>query len=181
MALRPSLTDQSFLGYIFSPKKHPKPTGLKKIGLSGLRGGRTKARLNAFNRMSPAHQELLKRAGMREQYLRGEVTLTDAKSALRPQGISLGVARPLRSTGTTRVVIRTPLDLRVAAHLKHVLRSAGRPVNENTIDRGIRFIPDEVLPEVEDWEYGQVKYAGSPGSEYETTVDGKPFNPFWYH
>jgi hypothetical protein len=182
MAKRPSLSEQSFLGHVFSPKKNPKPAGIRKTTLTGVKGGRTKGRLNAFNRMSPTNQELLKRAGMREQYLKGEVKLGDAKAALRPKAVSLGVARPGRPRpGSIRAVIRTPLDARVAAHLKHVVRSAGRPLNTASVDKNVRFIPDDVLPDVETWEYGQVRYAGRPGSEYEVTSDGKPYNPFWYH
>lgn len=177
MAKRPPLTDKSFLGHLFSPKRNPKPSGIRTVSLKGTRGGRTKARLASFNRMSPTNQEMLKRAGMREQYLKGEVTLSDAKHALRPKAIQLGVARPVRG----QVIIRTGLDVRVAAHLKYTIRSAGRPMNPYTVDENVRFIPPSDMPDVLEWDYSQVKHAGRTGSEYEVNVDGQTRNPFWYH
>jgi hypothetical protein len=181
MAKHPSLSDRTFLGHLFSPKRNPKPTGLRKTSLTGLRGGRNKARLAAYNRMDPVKQELLKRAGMRDQYLRGEATLAEAKRALRPQAIQLGVAKPVRRRGPIQVVIRTPLDARVAAHLKYVIRSENKPLNPFAVDRNVGFIPDDVLPDVETWDYGQIKWAARTGSEYETVIDGHQSNPFWYH
>lgn len=181
MAKYPSLSDRSFLGHLFSPKRNPKPTGLRKTSLTGLKGGRNKGRLTSFNRMSAVNQETLKRAGMRDQYLRGETTLADAKRALRPQAIQLGVAKPVRRRGPIQAIIRTPLDARVAAHLKYTIRAEGKPVNPFTVDRHVQYIPDDVLPDVETWDYGQIKYAARAGSEYETVIDGHQTNPFWYH
>lgn len=184
MPRRPQLSDTSFLGYIFSPKKNPKPSGLRKIHLSGTKGGRNKGRLAAFNRMSPASQELLKRAGLREEYLRGQASLGQAKGILREEGVRLGVARPSR-TSTNRpyqsYTSRTSLDIRVAAHLKSVIRSADKPLNTFTVDRNAPLIPVNDLSDVLGWDYSQVKYAGRPASEYELVVEGKRVNPFWYH
>lgn len=180
MAKRPRLSEQSFLAHLFSPKKNPSPTGIRKTHLSGVKGGRSKGRLAAFNRMSPVSQELLKRSGLREAYLRGEAKLSDAKTALRPAGIRLGVAKPVRPR-IPRVVIRTDLDARVAQHLKYVIRAEGRHVNERTVDRNVVYIPDDERVDVLDWDYGKVKYAGRKGSDYEIFVDGAKRNPFWYH
>src|SRR4051812_27593157 len=124
MAKKPSLTDTNFLAHIFGPKRHPQPSGIRKTHLSGVKGGRSKLRLAAFNRMSPVNQEMLKRAGLREDYLKGNASLSEARRALRPQAVSLGVAKPIRVKGTGGIIY-TPLDAQVAAHLKRTIRDAG--------------------------------------------------------
>jgi hypothetical protein len=182
MAKRPSLSDQSFLGYVFSPKKNPLPSGIRKSRLVGTQGGRTKGRLAAYNRMSPANQELLKRAGTRDAYLKGEGTLADARRTLREKAVQLGIAKPLRPRPpkTGNFIIRTDLDKRVAGYLKQTLIDAGASINPRTIDANVPFIPDQVLPDVLGWDYGQIKYAARQGSEYVTVIDGKTRNLFWY-
>lgn len=182
MAKKPSLNDQSFLAHLFGPKRNPQPSGLRKTHLSGTRGGRSKGRLAAFNRMSPVNQELLKRSGLREDYLRGNVSLGIARQSVRPQAVSLGVAKPPRpSTSPLSYVIKTPLDARVAAHLKGTVRAEGRPVNDQHVDENISLAPEDVLSPALGWSYGEFKHAGRAGSEYESLVDGKTRNPFWYH
>lgn len=176
MPKRPSLSDVSFLGHLFSPAKHPQPSGIRKTTLTGTRG-RNKGRLAAFNRMKPVSQELLKRAGMRDQYLKGEVSLADAKKAMRPAGIRAGVAKPVKGSGPT---IRTSLDARVAAHLKYTIRQADRPLNPHSVDRNVLIMPGDVMPDVVSWDYAQIKHAGRKGSEFETIIDGYTRNPFWY-
>ena len=180
MAKRPPLSEQSFLAHLFGPKRNPQPSGIRRTSLTGLKGGRKSARLASFNRMSPVNQELLKQAGLRDAYLRGDAKLSDAKAALRPRGIQLGVAKPLRG-GRPNPVNRMTLDERVALHLKSTIRAEQRLVNEFTVDRNVRFIPSDVLPEVEHWDYGQIKWAGRPESEYEFIDQGHKRNPFWYH
>lgn len=183
MAKRPPLSDQSFLAHVFGPKRNAQPSGIRKTHLSGTRGGRTKARLAAFNRMSPVNQELLKRSGLRDGYLRGEYKLGDAKEALRAKAVSLGVAKPRRPRTPIGPVIRTPLDERVARYLKIVIRGEGRPVNSQHVDENVKLIPaaggsyEDTLT----WDYGQVKYAARRGSEYEIFVDDTLHNPYWYH
>src|SRR3954463_15769083 len=94
MAKKPSFTDTNFLAHIFGPKRHAQPSGIRKTRLTGVKGGRSKLRLAAFNRMSPVNQEMLKRAGLRDDYLKGNASLAEAKRALRPQAVRLGVAKP---------------------------------------------------------------------------------------
>src|SRR6476620_4696031 len=109
MPKRPTLNDNTFLAHLFAPKKHAQPTGLRKIALSGSKN-RSVKRLRSFNKMSAVQQATLTRAGLREQYLRGETTLAEARRSLRPQAISLGVARPVRTRQAPSFVIRTKLD-----------------------------------------------------------------------
>jgi hypothetical protein len=180
MAKRPALNDTSFLGHLFSPKKNPLPAGIRKTHLSGTRGGRTKARLAAFNRMSPTSQELLRRSGKRESYLKGETSLSEAKASLRQAAVSLGVAKPLPKRKNTGRVTRTALDIKVAAYITETVRNAGRPVNQARVDENVVFIPDDVIGDVPKWDYGHIKYAARKGSEYEIDVEGMKRNGFWY-
>lgn len=183
MAKRPALTDTSFLGFLFRPSKHSQPTGLRKTSLRGT-AGRNARRLRAFNKMSAAQQEVLKRAGQRDAYLKGETTLAKAKASLRPAAIQLGLAKPLKPkpTPTTPTVTdrRARLQAMIQQHLRIKIVDAGKQWNQQTSDREIVYLdPDNDMLR---WDYGQVSYAGRRGSEYETvTPDGRTHNPFWYH
>lgn len=182
MAKRPPLNDTSFLGHLFSPKRNPAPTGLRKTHLTGTKGGRVKGRLAAFNRMSPVSQEVLRRSGKREDYLKGQSSLSEAKAALRQQAVSLGLAKPTRPKTAGRITYaRTALDAKVAKFIKDTVRSAGRPFISEHVDNNVHLIPDDVIAQVEGWDYGQIKYAGRKDSEYELYVDGMKKNGFWYH
>jgi hypothetical protein len=136
--------------------------------------------------MSAVNQEALKRAGTRDAYLRGDITLAESKRTLRPQAIALNVAKPIRPRGSRLPAggMRTSLKRMIAQHIKNVVRDEGRPLNPATVDREIVWLDDE-SPDMERWNYGQVKYAGRKGSEYERTdyESGRVVihNPFWYH
>ena len=184
MAKRPALTESNFLGFLFKPSKHQQPTGLRHNTLTG-RAGRNPRRLRAYNKLSAAQQEVLKRAGQREAYLKGETTLAKAKASLRATAIQLGIAKPVRSrtkpapARDSSAGRRDRLEAMIQRHLRTAIVDAGRPWNQSTSDAEIVYIEPE--NEMMDWTYGQVSYAGRPGSEYETFVDGKRHNPFWYH
>lgn len=185
MPKRPTLTDSSFLGYLFKPSKNKQPTGLRKTSLTG-RTGRNPRRLRAYNKMTAAQQETLKRAGQRDAYLKGESTLADAKRALRQTAVNLGIAKPVRSRTKPAPAResrpedrRARLDAMIQKHLRTVIVDAGRQWNQETSDAEIVYLEPET--DMMDWTYGQVSYAGRRGSEYETFVDGKLHNPFWYH
>lgn len=96
MAL-PRLNLNTLLAHIFGPKRNPKPAGLRAVKLKGLRGGRKAGRLAAFNRMDPVNQEMLKRSGDREEYLKGNKTLAEIKKGIREQAVELGLAKPPRT------------------------------------------------------------------------------------
>lgn len=189
MAKRPALTEQSFLAHLFSPKRNPLPSGLRKTTLVGTKGGRTKARLAAFNRMSPASQEMLKRSGKREAYLKGETSLSEAKKSLREVAVNLGVAKPLpkakRKAARVSSSNRSSLDARVFNHVREKLRNAGKAVNETRLDEGIALLDDDVAEDIvrrgREWDYGKIKAAARQGSEIEVMVDGHVRNPLWYH
>ncbi len=179
---RPALSESSFLGHIFSPKKHALPTGLRKTTLKGARGT-SKRRVAAYNKMSPVNQEILKRTGKRDAYLKGEGTLADAKRELRKVAVQLGIAKPTR-TKLPALGTRTALDefvrRQIASNIIKQTRDADKNPNTDTVYQQIEYLdsPDKSMV---GWDYGHIKYAGRPGSEYETYVDGRLHNPFWYH
>lgn len=183
MVKRPPVTETSFLGHIFGPSKHPLPTGLRKTTLKAI-PGRDKRRVNAFNKLTAVKQELLKRAGLRESYLRKEASLADARNSLRPRAITLNVAKPVRPRAPkpAPVPLRAArLDAMVAEHLKRTVRAAGKHVNEQTVDEQMIWL-DTGSPDMLRWDYGHIKYAGRKGSEYERFDDRNiTHNPFWYH
>ena len=173
---KPALTDQSLLGSVFNPKKNPAPSGLRHVELKGLKGGRTAKRLAAFNRMSPLSQEVLKRSGQREAYLRGESTLAEAKSELRKVAVNLGIAKPLRprtpkntSGGVARFIIES---------LKTV--PTKEPVNESTVNKGVGFLPPDV--DITKMTPEEIRRAAGADSDFNVYVDGRLVgNVFWYH
>jgi hypothetical protein len=183
---RPLLTNASFLGFLFSPAKHPKPVGLRKQSVTGLRGGRTKARVNAFNRMSAANQQLLKMAGLRDDYLRGNASLRDAKELLRPQAIGMNLARPSRTPQPApRVPVvlsrRQQLDQMIARHIKVTVSHAGKKFNGPAVDQRVRRIPEFIASQVVTWDYDTIRDAASNGSPFDVIEDNVRFNPFWYN
>lgn len=179
MAKRIPLSESSFLGHVFSPKKNPVPSGIRKTSLVGLKGGRTKARLNAFNRMSPVNQEILKRSGQRDAYLRGEATLADAKRSLRPKAIALKLARPLRTKAQPATVSLTALDLQIADRLKSVAREAGKEVNSRNVDQRIKHLktPTRAMTK---WQYSQFAHAAKAPEYMAQDDEGNTFSVFWY-
>lgn len=182
MPQRPKLSFTSFLANLFSPAKNLLPTGLRKRPVKAA-SSRKSVRVAAYNRMSAQKQEMLFQSGLREAYLRGDATLRDAKEALRPKGIAVGVAKPLRNKRVVdRRARRRALDAFIAAHLTHVIRDAGRPARDDTITKGVQYIPDEEYEAARYITYTELKYKGRKGSEYEIILpDGTVYNPYWYH
>lgn len=177
MARRPKLSDDTFLRYLFSPAKNPLPTGIRKRNLTSAKG-RSKNRLAAYNRMSGANQELLRRSGLREEYLKGEASLKDARAVLRSHAVGKGIAKP------PRVSISLPgrsLDDQVAGYVYRTLSGDRRPnVNYLSIRTHITHLPPVVKPDVLHWSAGQMKaYAADP--ENAVSVNGQNINPLWYH
>jgi len=197
---RPRLTDDSFLAHVFSPKKNARPVGLRKTSLAVTKG-RRKARVNAFNRMDAVKQAILGRSGAREQYLRGEITFTDAKRSLRNSAVEKRIVKPLRRkygpSGPTNFRTQTELKRRIADMVwnytkeleptpyqsRRGLRRATRETIEYNIEH---FLPDDAEPEILEWNFGDVQ---SAARGYE--VNGRRYvvfegtsnerNPFWYH
>lgn len=182
MAKRPSLSEESFLGHLFSPAKKPLPTGLRKTKLKGAKG-QHKGRVAAYNRMTPFKQELLKRSGTRDAYLRGESTLAEAKNALRPSAIAKKLARPLRSKPSkTAAPELTDLDKRIAQYIITTMAGRENPINPQTVYDQNPYLGDNAEQEMLHWNAGEIKHAGRSHSEYEVVDnDGVIHNPFWYH
>jgi len=181
---RPGYSTSSFLSHLFNPKRSPQPTGIRKVTLTGIRGGRRKGRLAAFNRMSPISQQILKESGQRDAYLRGEATLGEARKQLRNRAVSMGLARPPRVPPVTVAPSRRDaINRQVARHLKSTYAGAGKTFNGRTIDANVDNIPDYVIGQVDAWDYEQLKQASRQGSpfEYDRIEDGVRYNPFWYH
>lgn len=182
---RPILSDTSFLAHVFGPKRNPKPTGIRKSKpLKGVKG-QNKGRIAAFNRMSPVSQELLKRSGLKESYLRGQTTLSDAKRTVRPQAISLGLAKPVPGQPTVIRVPRPPtrreqIDFQVARHIKVTLARSDKRFSPQGIDTRVPRIPDYIVEHVKTWDYDQLSAAAGTGSPFEIIEEGTRFNPFWY-
>src|SRR4051812_49430576 len=180
---RPILSDTSFLAHVFGPKRNPKPTGIRKSKpLKGVKG-QTKVRIAAFNRMSPVSQELLKRSGLKESYLRGQTTLSDAKRVMHAQAATLGLAKPGQPA-----VIRVPrpltrreqIDYQVARHIKITLAHSDKRFSPQGIDARVPHIPDYIVEHVKTWDYNQISAAAGTGSPFEIIEEGTRFNPFWY-
>jgi hypothetical protein len=178
MAKRPALTDDNFLKHLFSPKKNALPTGIRKRTLA-LTKGRTKARLAAYNRMSPLNQETLRRSGLRDAYLNGTVRLTDARKALRQIAVGKGYAKPSKTKSLGGHIGFTTLDARVAAHVTRSLREAGRTVDYDRLSTNVPYMDQDDKIEAERWNVARIRaYAGDSSKIVE--IDDRRFNPLWY-
>lgn len=106
MALK--FTELDFLSAVFRPSKSGPLTGLRRRKRSGKTWNKT--RLNAFNKMPAKNQEILRRSGTEESYLRGETSLAEAKRTLRVTAVNQGIVKPLR-TRATPSQLATPHDV----------------------------------------------------------------------
>jgi hypothetical protein len=191
---RPRLSDDSFLAHLFSPKKSPLPTGLRKTSLVG-RAGRKSTRLAAFNRMNPFSQELLKRSGTRETYLRGETSLADAKSVLRLPAVGKGLARPVmlgpkpppghvsRETGRIGMSLRVRQNVAVR-HIIGELEASGYEVAREKMYNRSHYIPENKVDDAAGWSTGRIRYeAGLQSNIVDVELSYgmvAHVNPFWY-
>lgn len=184
MAKRPALTEDSFLLHLFAPKKNALPTGIRKRAIA-FTPGRTKGRVAAYNRMSGSSQEILRRSGLRDAYLKGTVRLTDARKALRDTAVSKGLAKPLRPR-KGKAPAGPSLDGLVAMHVARTLAQNSYPVGPKFYQR-VGYLPEELKPSVLNWSLSQIRaYAGedNPARDADdelVIIDGQPFNPLWYH
>lgn len=178
MAKRPGLTEESFLAHLFSPKKNALPTGLRARPIA-LSKGRKAARVNAYNKMPAIKQEVFKRSGLRDAYLRGEISFTDAKKALRGKAVEKGIVKPVRSRGKKAPVTphRASVNGMVAQALLRTLRLAGKDPRVATVVAGSAFIQEN---DAVGLTYAQIKERASD-PDFMMTVDGTSFNPYWYN
>lgn len=176
MPKRPALTEDSFLRHLFSPKKNPLPTGLRKRALAFSKG-RTKARVASYNRMSAANQELLKRSGQRDAYLRGEATLTDARKSLRNTAVGKGIAKPLK-TAKKALLPATPDS--VADHVIREFSQAHVEFNATKLRNNIEYMPEADKRMILKAKVDKIKqYAGDKSKDIIYS-DGEKRNPLWY-
>ncbi len=177
---RPALSEESFLKHLFSPAKNPLPTGLRARKLVAT-PGRSKARVAAYNRMSAKNQEILRRSGMRESYLKGDASITEAKKALRGQAVEKGFAKRLKGAIKRTVTARRrSLDEFVASRIVRGLRDKGKEPNVATIVRNVEYLPDDVYDRANTLTGDDIiRYATDSGNVI--TVDNRTFNPLWYH
>lgn len=177
---RPKLTEESFLRHIFSPKKNPLPVGLRARPLVAGKG-RNKGRVASYNRMSASSQEILKRSGLREAYLKGDISLSAAKSALREKAVERGIAKPLRAKKSQEVRSRrASLDAFIASRIVQKISSRKPDFNARNLAKRLVHLPEKDQIKARTWEIEDiVRYAADP--ENVITVDGQTFNPLWYN
>jgi hypothetical protein len=178
MQKRPTLSEDSFLAHLFSPKKNPLPTGLRARPIAQAKGRRV-ARVNAYNKMPALKQEVLKRTGLRDAFLKGDVTYTDAKKWLRDTAVHKGIVKPTRvrqPKPNRRISRREAIEGLYAQHILHQLRQAGKTHNPATVYAGTIFMEED---DIESLTYAQIKdRAADP--DYIMTRNGHTFNPYWY-
>jgi hypothetical protein len=182
MAKRPTLTEDTFLKHLFSPKRNALPTGIRKSALKPARG-RTNARVASHNRMSGASQEILRRSGLRDAYLKGQASLADAKRALRQVAVEKGLARPLRTRAgkPTHKWTPTSLDATIAVHVVKALRDSGRPVNIDRVHDHVKYLDDDIKVQVVRWPVARIRAYASDSDNIIEIPGEKPFNPLWYN
>lgn len=173
--IRPKLSEESFLRHLFSPAKNPLPTGIRQTKLIGTKG-RVKGRLAAFNRMSPKSQEILRQADMRESYLSGQASLTEAKRALRLRANHKGYRKP-------RYAVKTPtsdIDAANAGYLYRAMSMAQKGVDYRQIQRNIKHLPAGQKPGFQTWSDAKIR-AYASNDENIVVDNGRHINPVWYH
>jgi hypothetical protein len=174
MARRPNLTTDTFLAYIFHPKKNAMPTGMRKRNVSSAKG-RNARRVRAFNKLTPAQQRVLDTTGNREKYLKGEITLTEAKRELREQAIQRGIAKPLRTLKERAITnILTVAEQRIISEKSSAIR---KDTVERNVDR--MTVPQRRLAARVSYE--ELAELGRDNERLEVDTDtGEEWNPFWY-
>lgn len=178
---RPAFSDRSFLAAVFSPTKNPVPTGIRKRPVKGT-VGRKASRVRSYNAMPPINQLVLYRSDMRDQYLRGDATLADAKRALRGAAVDLGIAKPLRSQKQTiRSGSFSDPATRAYSHLVDTLSSAPtrNRVNVATVRQGTLLMTDDQLRHTLDMDFPAIVSAAK-NPDLQVEINGKMRNPYWY-
>jgi hypothetical protein len=178
---RPKLNPLNFLKHLFAPKSNPLPTGIRARKLVGTKG-RNKARLASYNRMAGPTQEILRQSGMREQYLKGEISLKDAREALRKSAVKQGVAKP-NAKDKLRTSLESHVDhaASVAIRVGIKLRAEGKKVNSVNMIRNMSYLSTESLDEVDTMSVIEIRaFAGNEDNVIELP-NGRRVNPLWYN
>lgn len=185
MAKRPPLSDTSFLAAVFAPKANPVPVGLRKRRLKGVTG-RKASRLKSYNSMSALNQRVLDETKQREAYLRGDITIAEAKRALRNKAVDLGIVKPLRGERRAAKGIIGSAGNKRSRVLDHMWRqlqgsTTKKPVNIGMLRRGTLFMRPDQLTRALNMTAADIKEAASNDDEKVEVVEGQSLNPFWYH
>jgi hypothetical protein len=175
---RPALTDASFLAHIFSPKKNPQPTGLRHRILKGSKGQR-KARINAYNKMPASKQAVIDRSGNRDKFLRGEVTYTDSKKALRESGVRQGILKPLRIRRPKISPGQQIYDDAVVEHFKDVGLDQAERWDERHVRNRLATTQKTLKRQMLSSDRATIRRNAKRRSD--EFADEYDYNPWWYH
>lgn len=180
--VRPPFSNESFLGHLFSPRRNPLPTGIRKHPISASKG-RVKGRVAAYNRMTPFKQEVLRLSGQREAYLRGDATFRDAKESLRGEAVQKRIAKPLRSKSrkSSRNALRRRLDTIIADRIRSLAIEKEKPFDLPRIIENVQYIPDSEYDAAVNITYPQLILFGRDKGNEIIMPDGTVRNPYWYH
>jgi hypothetical protein len=177
---RPRITEDNFLAHLFKPSKNPLPTGIRKTVLKGTKGQK-KARINAWNKLTGRDQEIIRRAGLQDAYLRGDVNRTEAKQRLRGQAVSKGIVKPVRRRRPTESTRDDIYD--TFRHVQRVLSATGR-TNPDHLRMNAVLMSQHQRNEVRKIktfdEYRAEADSGDEKWEY-TFNDGVSRSLLWYH
>lgn len=183
MAQRPPLSDSTFLAAVFHPKTSPIPVGLRKRKLTSV-ASRKATRVKSYNSMSAVSQRILDETKQREAYLRGDITIADAKRVLRNKAVDLGIAKPLRPKVTHKPTAVRAVDKRTRV-LDHMWRQLTGTTTRNKVNimalrKGTLHMSPDQLSRALAMTGADLKDAARDEEEEIEIVEGKKLNPFWY-
>jgi len=133
MARRPAKPTKGFLDAIFHPKSAKPAKGLRRSSATPNKL-RKPARVRAFNKLDTLKQNIIVKSGNKEAYLRGSVTLAEAKQQLRPQAIAVGVAKPFTPNSAAVAAIISAAQQRPMLDKNGKLKSA---IDIGTVRRSV--------------------------------------------
>ena len=192
------LTENKFLAFIFHPKKETRPKGVRKHYVVGRGKGRKASRIRAYNRLDGVKQRIVDSVG-RERYLRGEVTLGQAKAELRPRAIEKGIAKPVRRRGKVVAEPVAPVAPVAVDDVGPAIRNiyavaqerwpykdngdAKAPIQVLTISKNVK---DRMGPKGRELAsritYERLKKEAESTRNLRIDRDtGEIYNPWWYH
>lgn len=183
---RPRFSLTSLAAHILSPKKNPKPTGLRKRKLSGKRGQK-RDRVRRYNSWPAEKQAVLDKTGMRDDYLKGEVSYKDAVNKL---SVDAAYERGMGGGDTVEDIIFSRLNNAIiATHVRAGFKTKPEGGQFDPKETRIRltYLPDSVKPQVINASASEIRRKASDKS-YEVMTPYRnrkgetvAFNPFWYH
>lgn len=185
VAKRPPLSDSSFLAAVFSPSRNPVPVGLRKRKVTGVTG-RKATRVKSFNQMSALNQRILDETKQREAYLRGDITISEAKRALRSKAVDLGIVKPARRKSAGAKAQKLGIGDKRSRALDHLWRklqgtTTRKPVNFMVLRRGTLLMSPEQIDRALQMEVEDIKTAANNPDEQIDISEAQKLNPFWYH